>query len=148
VSHPHHPDPAEIVNADVRLLVEIATDHFAGARFCPSDEEVGEEYLALAFATRFPELSAAECLFLVRGPSTSAAESETVSNLNHAEPQRSPQPRRRRNPSITTLVKRAEKTGKTVTSITTPDGTTIHFGDSAPTEATNPWLAHLPKVRQ
>src|SRR5262249_30454107 len=42
-----------------------------------------------------------------------------------------------RKPSIRTVVKQAEKaTGKTVTSITTPDGTTLHFGEPEPTEAT------------
>jgi hypothetical protein len=51
--------------------------------------------------------------------------------------------RRKRKPSIATLVKRAEKTGKTVTSITTPDGTTIHFGDAEPSAANNPWLDGL-----
>ena len=34
-----------------------------------------------------------------------------------------------RKPRLATLVKRAEKTGKTVTSITLPDGTTINFGE-------------------
>jgi len=54
-----------------------------------------------------------------------------------------------RKPSIRTLVKQAEKaTGKTVTSITTPDGTTLHFGEPEPTDATNPWLADFHKVKQ
>jgi hypothetical protein len=50
--------------------------------------------------------------------------------------------RRRRKPSITTLVKRAEKTGKSVISITTPDGTTINFGESTKSEnALDQWIA-------
>jgi hypothetical protein len=53
---------------------------------------------------------------------------------------------RSRTPSIATLVKRAEKTGKTVTSITTRDGTTINFGDPEPSETNNPWLADIGKV--
>ena len=52
----------------------------------------------------------------------------------------------RRKPSIATLIKRAEKAGKTVTSVTTPDGTVLHFGEPQPTEANNPWLADLDKV--
>ena len=36
-----------------------------------------------------------------------------------------------RKPSIATLIKRAEKAGKTVTSVTTPDGTVLHFGEPA-----------------
>ena len=55
-----------------------------------------------------------------------------------AKPARKP-----RKPSIATLIKRAEKTGRTVTSITTPDGTTIHFDESKPTDANNPWLAGI-----
>jgi hypothetical protein len=53
---------------------------------------------------------------------------------------------RSRKPSIATLVKRAEKTGKTVTSITTRDGTTINFGDPQPSKTNNPWLADIGKV--
>ena len=37
--------------------------------------------------------------------------------------------RKPRKPGIATLIKRAEKTGKAVTSITTSDGTTIHFSE-------------------
>jgi hypothetical protein len=48
--------------------------------------------------------------------------------------------RRPRKPSIATLVKRAEETGKTVTSITTPDGTTIHF-ESKSENALDQWIA-------
>jgi hypothetical protein len=51
-----------------------------------------------------------------------------------------------RKASLRTLIKRAEKAGKTVSSVTTPDGTVLHFGEPQPTEATNPWLADLDKV--
>jgi hypothetical protein len=54
----------------------------------------------------------------------------------------------RRKPSIATLIKRAEKAGKTVTSVTTPDGTVLHFGEPQPTEASNPWLADLKVTKQ
>jgi hypothetical protein len=57
-------------------------------------------------------------------------------------------PRCPRKPSIATLIKRAEKAGKTVTSITTPDGVTVTFGEIKPAEASNPWLAELDKVRK
>jgi hypothetical protein len=57
-------------------------------------------------------------------------------------------PRRQRKPSIATLIKRAEKAGRPVTSITLADGTTLHFGEPTPSEASNPWLADLPKVKQ
>jgi hypothetical protein len=52
-------------------------------------------------------------------------------------------PKRTRKPGIGTLVKSAEKTGKTVTSITTPDGTTIHFdeGESAADNEVENWFS-------
>jgi hypothetical protein len=53
-----------------------------------------------------------------------------------------------RKPSIATLIRRAEKAGKTVTSVTTPDGTVLHFGEPQPTEASNPWLADLKVTKQ
>jgi hypothetical protein len=63
-------------------------------------------------------------------------------------PLKSPRERKPRKPSIATLVARAERTGKRVTSITTPDGTTINFGEPVSAESNNPWLADLPKVKQ
>jgi hypothetical protein len=50
--------------------------------------------------------------------------------------------------SIARMIAQAEKSGRTVTSITTPDGTTIRFDEPTPSDATNPWLADLPKVKQ
>jgi hypothetical protein len=52
-------------------------------------------------------------------------------------------PRRQRQPSITTLIKRFGKTGKAVTSITLPDGTKLTFGEPEKSQD-NPldqWLA-------
>ena len=62
-----------------------------------------------------------------------------------------PPPARRvgsRKPSIATLIKRAEKAGKTVTGITMPDGTVLHFGEAQPSEAKNPWLDDLKVTKQ
>ena len=50
-----------------------------------------------------------------------------------------------RKPSLRTLIVQAEKAGKNVASITTPDGVTLRFGESEPTEPSNPWLADLKK---
>jgi hypothetical protein len=59
------------------------------------------------------------------------------------------QQKRQRKPRLDRLIKQAEQTGKSVNSITTPDGTTLTFGEPAPTEATkNPWLADLNKVKK
>ena len=51
----------------------------------------------------------------------------------------------RRKPSIATLIKRAEKAGKPVTSITTPDGTRFEFGQPESAELANPWFEDLRK---
>jgi hypothetical protein len=50
--------------------------------------------------------------------------------------------------SIRRMVAAAEKTGKTVTGVTMPDGTVLHFGELAPTEASNPWLDDLKVTKQ
>src|SRR5215472_6835448 len=56
-------------------------------------------------------------------------------------------PRKPRRSSLKRQITAAEKaTGKPVTSVTLPDGTTIYFGNSAPTEAVNPWLADIAKA--
>jgi hypothetical protein len=77
-------------------------------------------------------------------PESSAAAPTALGAGTPSQPQ--PQPRRRRS-SVGTLIKRAEKEGKSVTSITMPDGTVLHFGEPQ-TEASNPWLADLHKVAQ
>jgi|SRR5262245_3462783 len=59
------------------------------------------------------------------------------------------QQKRQRKPRLDRLIKQAEQTGKSVNSITTPDGTTLTFGEPEPTEATkNPWLVDLNKVKK
>ena len=52
-------------------------------------------------------------------------------------------PRRQRKPSIKKMIAAAERAGKSVTSITTPDGTTLYFGKVEDTEASNPWLVGI-----
>jgi hypothetical protein len=54
-----------------------------------------------------------------------------------------PQPKRQRKPSIKRMIAAAERAGKKVTSITTPDGVTLRFDESEPTKASNPWLAGI-----
>jgi hypothetical protein len=64
------------------------------------------------------------------------------SSTKPAEPARKP-----RKPSIRKLIENAEKaTGKTVWAVTMPDGTRLDFGTPEPVEASNPWLADLPRV--
>jgi hypothetical protein len=56
-------------------------------------------------------------------------------------------PKRRRKPSIATMVKRAEKAGKTVTSVSVEgDKVILTFGESNLTDANNPWLAEIEKA--
>jgi hypothetical protein len=42
-------------------------------------------------------------------------------------------------PSVGTLIAQAEKTGRNVTSITTPDGYTIRFGEPVNNDSGNSW---------
>jgi hypothetical protein len=62
---------------------------------------------------------------------------------------KTPPKQRPRKPRLDRMIAQAEKaSGKRLTSITTADGTTLHFGEPEPTEATNPWLADLEKRKQ
>ena len=70
---------------------------------------------------------------------------------NAFKPKADPAPpklRRQRKPSIRKQIAAAERSGKIVTSITTPDGVTLHFGKGEPSEASNPWLDDLTKTKQ
>jgi hypothetical protein len=57
-------------------------------------------------------------------------------------------PRRQRKPSLRKMIAAAERDGRKVTSITTPDGVTLHFGKVEDTEASNPWLDDLKVTKQ
>jgi hypothetical protein len=57
-------------------------------------------------------------------------------------------PRRQRKPSLRKMIAAAERDGKIVTSITTPDGVTLHFGKVDDTDAANPWLDDLKVTKQ
>jgi hypothetical protein len=94
-----------------------------------------------------PERDALERL-LVRAENDGEVRAKAQPQPQVQPPQPQQQPRRQRRSSVGTLIKRAEKEGKSVTSITTPDGTVLHFGEPQPTEANNPWLADLDKVTE
>ena len=51
--------------------------------------------------------------------------------------------RRVRKPSVRSLIKAAERTGKQVASVTTADGTTLHFGPQPEPIESNLWLDDL-----
>jgi hypothetical protein len=53
--------------------------------------------------------------------------------------QKPPRKRAPRKASIRTMIKQAEKAGKTVTSIMTPDGTMIAFDAPEKENTKNPW---------
>jgi len=53
-----------------------------------------------------------------------------------------------RKTSVATLIKRAEKSGHHVTSVTMADGAVLHFGEPAPAEASNPWFDDLRATKQ
>jgi hypothetical protein len=112
----------------VNLLLELAADCFAAARFCPSEADEGEEYLAAAIAL--------------------AGETADVESTP-PPPQQHRRQRRPRKPSIPKMIAAAERGGKKVTSVTTPEGVTLRFGESEPpTEASNPWLDDLKVTKQ
>jgi len=94
---------------------------------------------------RFPESSPDPGL-LARAKNDGEVRAKAQPHPQVQTPQPQPQPRGQRRPSVARLIKRAEKEGKSVTSITMPDGTVLHFGEPQPTEASNPWLADLDKV--
>ena len=80
-----------------------------------------------------------------------------ANSLNHVRwplerardtPMSAPKPRRQRKPSIGRQIAAAQRGGKNVTSITTPDGVTLHFGKSESIEASNPWLDDLKVTKQ
>jgi hypothetical protein len=54
--------------------------------------------------------------------------------------------RKPRRPSISKMIEEAERAGKPLASITMPDGTKLDFGTPESIEASNPWLAALPKA--
>jgi hypothetical protein len=56
--------------------------------------------------------------------------------------------KRERKPRIDRMIAAAERGGENVTSITTPDGVTLHFGKGESTEASNPWLDDLRVTKQ
>jgi hypothetical protein len=60
---------------------------------------------------------------------------------------RKKRPRKPRRPSISKMIAQAEKAGKPVTSITTPDGMTLRFGEPEPGALENPWFADLDKAK-
>jgi hypothetical protein len=57
-------------------------------------------------------------------------------------------PHKPRRPSISKMIAQAEKAGKPVTSITTPDGMTLRFGEPEPGALENPWFTDLDKAKQ
>jgi hypothetical protein len=67
---------------------------------------------------------------------------------NAFKPPAPAKPRRQRKPSLRKMIAAAERGGKNVTSITTPDGVTLHFGKVEDSEASNPWLDDLKVTKQ
>jgi hypothetical protein len=57
--------------------------------------------------------------------------------------------RRQRKPSIHKMIADAEKSGKTVTRFTTPDGATLTFGEpgTAVPPSNNPWDAEIERLQ-
>jgi hypothetical protein len=88
-----------------------------------SDEEINRIHDACAAALNAPPSSCSYTFADIRA---------ALERLK----KKTPKPRK---PSIRKLVEQAEKAGKNVTSITTPDGTKLDFGGAAPVEPENSW---------
>jgi hypothetical protein len=125
---------------DYHVLHELARDHFASARFCSTDYELGQEYARRANA----ELARvrAELGDAHSGPWSQRATTENVQPI--PDPPSPPRrPRKPRQPSLRRLIADAERAGKAVASVTLADGTTLNFGESDTAAGNNPWLTDL-----
>src|SRR5262245_34234287 len=125
----------------VRFLLETAQGSRACAHWVPSEAEVGDEYLAAAQAiaggadvndTIGKHAHVAIELAWLAGecdangtPLPRERRGDPVAGTHEAPPDRTV-PKRRRTPSLATQIKRAEKSGREVTSVTLPDGTRLH----------------------
>jgi hypothetical protein len=95
-------------------------------------------------ATRFKWLNISDeeitrilshCTAALNAPPSSCSFADIRTALERLK-KKTPKPRK---PSIRKLVEQAEKAGKNVTSITTPDGIKLDFGGPVPAEPENSW---------
>jgi hypothetical protein len=143
-AQPYHTRPelaaefAQVAENGARLRQEFkpGTDaHERGRRF----EQIAAEGIAKLFG---PHPVLAGDLDLIEREAVQRVEEACTSKLLT-------KPAPRRKPSLSRMIKQAEKAaGKRVTSITTPDGATLRFDEPEPTAATNPWLADLKVTKQ
>jgi hypothetical protein len=136
---------------DVAICLRLAADSLAFARLLPSEADLAREYADMAVADLPADLAAQVERALNCGDHRMGA--RALDDLANAlEPPAVPTPesrsRRQRKPSIGRMIAAAERGGKNVTSITTPDGVTLHFGKVEATEASNPWLDDLKVTKQ
>jgi hypothetical protein len=125
-----------------QLLHALATDCFAAARYCPSEAEAGEGYLA-----ELLRLNSAGVIGDARDQAAAAAAEaapkySSPGDLAMAVKKSRPGHGQRR-PSIAKMIKQAEKCGREVTSVTLPDGTKLDFSkpESTTSNDLDNWLA-------
>jgi hypothetical protein len=134
---------AAMTKIEVATCLRIAAESLAAARFFgPSELDEAREAAAMAVTELPPDLAA-----LVE-EALSDGDFNTLDQIANAfEPPAALTPqrksRRQRKPSVGKLIAQAEKFGKPVTSITTPDGVTLHFGTAE--SAGNEWDEVLPR---
>jgi hypothetical protein len=136
---------------DVATCLRVAADCLACAALLPSEADAAREYAAMAAAELPADLAAQVERALDCGDHRMGA--RVLDGLANAlkppaAPTPQPKSRRQRKLSIGRMIAAAERGGKNVTSITTPDGVTLRFGESEPTEASNPWLDDLKVTKQ
>jgi hypothetical protein len=147
---------------DAAFALYAAAECFACA-ISSSDLEEGVEYAEAAIAALPPcghpepdfvrELVEARdwrCLEMIaRELDTRAAAVSQERTAERSVVSKPAKPHRKRKPSLRALIAQAEKAGKPVTSVTTPEGITLRFDQpESPAEASNPWLADLKVTKQ
>jgi hypothetical protein len=130
--------------AEAAFALYAAAECFAGISSNPLEE--GVEYAEAAIAALPPGFGHPDLVREIRKmveardwqrlemtsrelDTWAAARPRGESGKNRAERSVVSKPPRQRKPSLRTLIAQAEKAGKPVTSITTPDGTKIAFGE-------------------
>jgi hypothetical protein len=140
-----HPD-----NSRIAAQLREAAGCFACSRFVPSEADEGIE-----LATEALDALSADADLGVRTDGVRAMLADPANYdlyrlapwcdalADKLDPPRKRKPKGKRQ-SLDRMIAQAEKkSGRSVTSITTPDGTTLHFGDPTPTPAKelDQWIA-------
>jgi hypothetical protein len=120
-----------------RILAELAQDHFAAARFCPSEYEAAEEFAAAAGREYPAAMAALAARESAPGNFPDPEPGSELRNLRNPElPRRARHPR---HPTLASVAAQANKAGIEVARYEVkPDGTVVVV-TGAPAGDINPW---------